>query len=438
MEPNWSQRARLARGAWLAANGGDDWNAKSHPILYAYDIEGSLDEDALAASVRYLGWRHDALRARFTRHGDNPSLTITADELTLERLTDGPHHPAELSAWLAANAAACALDIYDGPICGFVLAPWQRPQGGWLLLVCLEHIVVDGHSVGIVIRELSEAYRAYVTHGEPQLSRPLQIGDALAEEARWLGTDEADTARDFWHDRLHDHGPWPQLQLGADVVTGKGLGRSSWHNLDLPVEDTAAVRAYVREHARTPFFLMVATLMISTHLEGDVETVGVVTAVRNRPGLEWEETVGWMSNLVALTHTVRPDRTLGQELLDVRADVLDALEHGRYPIHRLTHEMTRPAWGRPRQHPCLHLDVTSEAEFDLSLEGLDVTEVPTPRGAVQPGLGLWVREAHDTISLGLAHSEGFLDADRAQRFLHRISQVLTAIVTNDSVRVKDL
>ena len=102
---------------------------------------------------------------------------------------------------LAGREAAQPFDLSRGPLLRVKLVRLSEQEH--VLLLTMHHIVSDGWSMGVLIREVSELYSAYASGREPQLEElPIQYADYASWQREWLQGDVLDEQVEYWRTQL--------------------------------------------------------------------------------------------------------------------------------------------------------------------------------------------------------------------------------------------
>src|ERR1051325_773983 len=156
-------------------------------ILYnipaAVRLNGALDVTALERSLNQSLKRHEALRTTFAVVGDRPVQVINEPrsfQLTVIELRETSAEEKEATAArLAAEEARQPFNLAEGPLLRVKLL--RLAADDHVLLITMHHIISDGWSIKVLIREIGELYEAYANGREaafPEL--PIQYADFAA------------------------------------------------------------------------------------------------------------------------------------------------------------------------------------------------------------------------------------------------------------------
>ncbi len=312
----------------------------AYNIAYAAHFYGHLNMPALQQSIDEIVRRHEVLRTTFTQAEDQP-LQIVHPEISLcIGHVDMRHLPEQDSHThaqdLAAQEAQRPFDLQAGPLLRVTVM--QQREREYLLLVAMHHIISDGWSLGIFMRELTSAYQAFssgIPSHEPELN--VQYADFSVWQRRWAEEEAVKVQIDYWKNQL---GGMPALlDLPLDrprpaVQSGHGASVKFW----LPRSTTAMLNELARQQDATLFMVMAGALkmLLAKYSGQNVITVGTVIANRNR--VEVEPLIGCFVNTLALRTQLSDDLTFIELLQRVRSTTLEAYANQDVPFEKVAAE----------------------------------------------------------------------------------------------------
>ncbi|MDY7093689.1 MAG: amino acid adenylation domain-containing protein, partial [Acidobacteriota bacterium] len=262
-------------------------------LAFSFRLRGALRRPALEGALRDLVHRHGALRTRFSNLQGTPHQELGGvparplPVIDLSALGDGAEAVQEL---LSEAVARRPFDLERGPLLRAVLL--LRSATEHVTVVCLHHIVSDGWSNGVLVRELGELYRARVENRSPNLPQlPFDYGDFAAWQRSWLAGEGLERELDAWRRQLRG---WPQeLELPADRPRPEAAslrGRTEHFELQAPLD---GLQELAREADTTLFVVLMAAFQVLLHhLTGEIRLL-VGTDVANRRLQELEGMVGF-------------------------------------------------------------------------------------------------------------------------------------------------
>lgn len=311
-------------------------DGSAYHIAPAWTLHGELDSDALAAALQVIADRHQALRSEFFERDGAPRQRVRGSvrwPLTME-----PCDEQALDARLRTLAAA-PFDLAQAPLARAHLIRLSATRH--VLLLVLHHLIADGWSRGVLLRELGVCYgalRAGRAAGLPALAGDL--AGHLRAQRRWLDSAECARQVDYWRAQLAGVVP---LDLPTDSARSPASGYASRTvSCTVPAGLRDALQRAARQAGATPFMLLLALYMALLHRYSgrDDIAVGIPVAGR-RPlpgGPDPSGLIGFFVNTLVIRARPRRAAWLGDWLDAVRQSVAEAFDHADVPFARVVEQ----------------------------------------------------------------------------------------------------
>jgi hypothetical protein len=308
-------------------------------VAIAIKLTGPLNLVVLEQSLNEIVKRHEALRTSFAAVKGCPIQVIApTSTLTLPVVDLREFSSAEAEAMhLATEEAQQPFDLSRLPLLRPKLLCLNQKKH--MLLLAMHHIISDGWSIGVFIRELAMIYEAF-SSGKPSPlpELPIQYADFAAWQRQWLKSEVWKTQLNYWKQQLS--GNLPVLQLPTDrprpaIQTFSGRK----HFLRLPKQLTKAVQSLNQREGVTQFMTLLAvfkTLLYCYTSQDDI-LVGSPVAGRTRP--ETEGLIGFFLNTLVLRTDLSGNPSFQELLGRVREVALGAYAHQDVPFEKLVEEL---------------------------------------------------------------------------------------------------
>ncbi|MGE0310749.1 MAG: amino acid adenylation domain-containing protein [Lautropia sp.] len=404
-------------------------DAAQYNISRALRLRGPLDGARLERALSALGLRHDALRVRIVQCDDGARQRLATDaEVGLAR------HDVSARTWRAVADAEARrpFDLEGGALARFALLRVSPREH--VLVVTMHHIVSDGWSLGVLMRDLRALYDSDVASDALE-ALPIAYLDALNRDpARAARTDEADVA--WWRERLRD---LPDLLLPVQ----RAAPARPWQarpGAALPVAIGAAMSARLRAVAgargTTPFAVLMAAWQAVLGDWSRQTDFGIGVPVAGRDSEVLEGLVGYFVDMVVLRADLGGDPDPATLVSRVHDATLAAMEHRRVSFDRLVAELrpARRAGANPLFQVAFTYDSTPQAVPGLS--GVDCEVVDLHNGASKFDLTLQMSGGAQAIGGWLEYASDVFDAaaieDLVAAFERTLSHFVAAIDGGDS------
>ncbi|HEY6324424.1 MAG TPA: amino acid adenylation domain-containing protein, partial [Thermoanaerobaculia bacterium] len=422
-------------------------------------LRGRLDTSALAAALAGIVVRHEVLRTVFEE------LPVTAGGHPVQRVLPAAPVPARPAALprvslmplpaLRRDAAAAAVaslwcerpfDLAAGPLLRPLLLDLAPAESR--LVLAIHHMVADGWSMSVLLRELAVLYPAAMrwaagAGAPPPAEAPVlppllvQYADVAIWQREWLRGDELARQLDYWERQLAG---LASLDLPVDrqpAPAALDAGHAGRQSLALPVGLAESIAGLAAQQGVTLFMVLLGglqTLLSRYAAQLDV-AVGVPIANRNRA--EIEPLVGFFVNTLVLRTRLAGQPT-GRELLArVRETALGAYAHQDVPFELLVERLApeRQLSGTPLFRV---MAVVQDAPWPaLALPGLELLPEAVPGRTAKFDLTLsWIPESGWRGEL--EYNRALFDGASMQRLLGHLRVLLAALVQAPDRRLSEL
>lgn len=285
----------------------------TYNLPYAVRLRGPLNIRAVTHALTAIVERHEILRTTFALSPDDPAQRIMPAVPVPVPLINVPSET--LARRIAAEEARRPFDLGNGPLLrASVLRLGDRDH---VLLVTTHHIVSDGWSIGILMREFQALYM-----GGSLAPLPIQYADVALWQQRWLTGPVLDQQLAYWRNQLDD---LPVLELPTDRRRPiQPSHRGSVQNFFLPPELCARIRSLSRLCGATTFMTLLAAFkLLMSRYSGQTDIV-VGTSTANRTHVELEGLIGFFVNQLVFRTRLKPGMRVLNLLDEVRNVTLDA------------------------------------------------------------------------------------------------------------------
>ncbi|MDA9528410.1 condensation domain-containing protein, partial [Bradyrhizobium sp. CCBAU 25338] len=387
----------------------------NYHIPLALRLRGMLDRSAWRRSLDHLFARHEALRSVFVATQGKPRVEILSPDAGLPIVE---HDLRERSDAEAAFLDLCheegrtPFDLARGPLIRGRLVRMSDEEHVFLLTQ--HHIVSDGWSMGVLLRELSQLYRAFQAgQDDPLPPLAIQYPDYAAWQRQWLSGERLQKQAQYWRSALAGTA---RLVLPTDRARP---AQQSFAAATVPItvdaDLTRELKRLSLQHGTTLFMTVLAAwAAVLSRLSGqDDLVIGVPSA--NRGHREIEELIGFFVNTLALRLDLSGEPRVSELLERTRRTVLAAQEHQDLPFEQVV-EIVQPP--RALDHtPLLQVMLAWEnnAVGSLDLPGLCVEPAGEEIDQVKFDLELNLGEHGEEIAGTLGYATALFDQATIER-----------------------
>ncbi|HEX2296773.1 MAG TPA: amino acid adenylation domain-containing protein [Actinomycetota bacterium] len=407
---------------------------------FALRCRGPLDVDALRGAVAALVARHETLRTRFEiRDGGLVQVVLPELDVDVAVVDLASLPPAEAEAEARRRAEAVddePVDLARPPLVRFRLL--RVAPDDHVLVVAIHHIVSDGWSIDVLLRELGLCYDALVAGERPVLpDLPIQYADYAAWQRAWLSGDELDRQVAYWSDALA--GAPALLELPSDrprppVQRFEGATVP----VRIPAHVVAALDDLAQGSGATRFMALTAALAAVLHRYASQTDVLLATPVAGRRRSEVEGLIGFFVNTLVLRTDCSGNPAFRALVDRVRRTAVDAYAHQDLPFEKLVEELNPE---RDLSHlPLAQVMVVLQGASGegASLRGVDVTPYPLTEDMAPYDVTVELAPADDGVAGSFLYNTDLFDRDTIEGLVAHFERFLGAVAAEPGARIDDV
>ncbi len=341
-------------------------------ISGAVCLSGKLDAQSLERALFEMTRRHEILRTTFKAADGLPRQVIATPVqsplpiLDLRALSESDRE-AETERIINSEANKM-FDLSEGPLFRVILIRLKAEEH--VVFLTMHHIISDGWSVGLFIKEVFAIYAAYCEGKQSSLpDLPIQYADFAVWQQQWLQGELIEKELTYWTRQLANA---PKLKLlpkrpRPEKTSFKGAHRSFQLTDNLAVElNLLSARAGV-----SLFMTLLAAYGVLLNHYSDQEDIVIGAPIASRDPRETERLIGLFINLLTLRIDLSGDPSFLELLGRVREVTLDAYTHQNVPFEKLV-EHLRPE-RLPGENPLFQVLFTLDNTPDSELQLPDLT-----------------------------------------------------------------
>ncbi|MEG4805076.1 amino acid adenylation domain-containing protein [Microcoleus sp. ARI1-B5] len=408
-------------------------------VSTALCLTGSLNLMALEQTFNEIVQRHESLRTTFGMFEGElvqiiaPILTVSLPTIDLQNLSPTQQETAALQ--LATDAAQSPFDLAAGPL--FKITLLQLGETEHILLLNLHHIVADGWSIGVLVRELGTLYTAFVKNGRSPLPElPLQYADFAEWQHQYLQGDVLETQLAYWRKQLKGI-------TAIDLPTDKQRPavpsyRGAKQSIALSPALSEALKSLSQQEGATLFITLLAAFQTLLYRYTRQADIAVGTPIANRNMSEIEALIGFFVNSLVLRADLSGNPTFRELLHRVKNVAMTAYAHQDLPFEKLVEEL----------HPDRELSRNPLFQISFSLQNTPVAALELPgiafraidfdAGTAKLDLECNLWEDAGSIHGQFIYSTDLFDSATIARMAGHFQTLLSAIVANPQQRLSDL
>jgi amino acid adenylation domain-containing protein len=403
-------------------------------IPAAVRLTGALSASALEQSINGIISRHEVLRTNFGK-ADGQAVQVIAPsrELTIpvEDLSELPEKEREAEVMrLAIEESRISFNLAEGPLLRVRLLRLRDEEH--VVLLTIHHIISDGWSVGVFVREFGALYQSYVTGEAPLLSElPIQYADYAHWQREWLQGEVMEAELAYWRRQLS--GAPSALDLPTDHSRPALQGFTGARKFfDLSPALTQELQKVSRAEGATVFMTLLAAFKALLYRYSGQEDIVVGTPIANRRRAELEGLIGFFTNTLVLRTEVSGEGSFRETVRRVREVCLGAYGHQDVPFEKLVEEL-QPERDLSRTPLFQVMFVLQNAPTqELQISNLTLQEMEIDNGTAKFDLTLVLQEAEQGFRGFWEYNEDLFERETIEQLAgHFLSLLSACLATPD-------
>jgi amino acid adenylation domain-containing protein/FkbH-like protein/FkbM family methyltransferase len=406
----------------------------------AVRLRGELKVEALERTLSEIVRRHEVLRTSFKMVGGEPVQVIAEAvpvPLPVVELGHLAEEQREAEAQrLATEDARLPFDLSTGPLLRARLLRLAADEH--VALFTMHHVVSDGWSMGVLVREVAALYDAYSRGAQSPLPElPVQYADYAVWQREWLQGEVLERQLQYWRERLG--GELPVLELPTDRPRPAVQSyRGAHETFTLSAELTKQLRELSRREGATLYMTLLAAFDVLLSRYSGQQEVVVGTDIANRNRAETEGLIGFFVNQLVMRADLSGEPSFRELLRRVRETALGAYAHQDVPFEKLVEELQPQR--RMDQTPLFQvkLILQNAPQEEVKIGELGVESMKNGSGAARFDLTVSVIDGHEKIGGVWTYNSDLFDVETIRRMQRHFQQLLAAAVTTPGESVARL
>ncbi|QGZ37684.1 natural product biosynthesis luciferase-like monooxygenase protein [Pseudoduganella flava] len=410
-----------------------DSTSCAYNVPAAWHLRGPLDVAALERACAALPARHDVLRSAFEGGVEGYVRRAGPAALDLAHVSLVGHAPLARAAALddmMRDEARRLFDLATPPLLRATLVALDAEEH--VLLLTMHHVVSDGWSMDLLARDLWQLY------GAPTAQAPARPGyqDYVAWQKQWAGGAEWQRQQRYWGEQLAglpelielplDHARPPVQRYDGAV-----------HHFALPEADVARLAAHAQARGASAYMALLAVFGLQLARITGQHDLAIGTPIANRRLREWEDVLGFFSNVVVLRLRGGAEGTFDDLLAHVRDTALEAFEHQEFPFEQVV-EHVQPQ--RSLAHAPLFqvMFMLTDEQAPPAPAGLALTRLPTHNGIAKFDLTLTITRAGGQVAGAFEYNTALFQPATIERMAGHYVHLLRQIAARPAAPLAEL
>ena len=406
----------------------------------ALTMTGNINHDALRSAIAEIVRRHEVFRTRFELINGVPLQIVEPDinfeiEITDRQHLDHTQQQTDIEKYLQQEEAK-PFNLNRGPLLRVNLVKLSATES--MLLITMHHIISDGLSLGVFLKELSILYTTYSQGGLPSLPKlPIQYADFAVWQKQYLSGEVLETQLNYWKQSLANAPELLQLPTDRSRPTVQTY-QGATYCWTIETELTEKLQNLSHENGTTLFMTMFAAFATLLYRYSGQSDILIGSPIANRNRSEIESLIGFFINTLVLRTAFVDNPSFEELLAQVKETTLKGYEHQDLPFEKVV-EALQPQ--RSLSHSPLFqvmFNLMNTRMSKVELPGVNLSLIKPQNTSAKFDLTLSVSETESGLLNEWEYNTDLFDSSTIDRMAGHFQNLLSAIVENSAQKVSEL
>ncbi len=400
------------------------WQMDKQSTVYnmpiCYELDGEVNVEKIKVVLEELINRHEILRTAFViEDGELVQKILSKVEL------DYSYEEKEEEIKVIIKNFVKAFNLENGEL---LRAKVIKKKGKYYLLLDIHHIVSDGMSMGIFIREFSSLY-----NGKTLEKLKLQYKDY----SEWMRTRNLESQREYWLSKFEEEVPVIDLPYDYNRPLEQSY-EGALVSTEIEKEIKEGIEKLCANTGTTEYMVLLAVFMVTLNKYSNQEDIVVGTAISGRINKDIESMLGVFINTLAIREKIETNKSFEEFLSKVKESCLKSYENQEYPFEDLVEaiDVRRDFSRNPLFDVMFNFQNNDVSE--LSMENVQIKPVWGEHRISKFDLSLIVENNKDTYYLLAEYSTALFKKDSIDRFLSHYKEILVRVIENSQILIREI
>jgi natural product biosynthesis luciferase-like monooxygenase protein/amino acid adenylation domain-containing protein len=415
------------RQLWILAQLGENGSVAYNQSV-TLQLRGPLNPVAMTQAIQQISDRHEALRTKINAQGDSQEI-LPQVEINCPILDLGTDQQQQ---WLKAESQK-PFDLSQGSLVRWHLLKLEPELH--LLVLTTHHIIADGWSMGVILRELGELYSAECQGIRADLKTPKQFRELIAWQTQPSQQQELKKQEAYWLATLTNP---PVLNLPTDQARpALPSYQANRQSLILDSQFTEQLKQFSRKNGCTLLMTLLSVYNLLIHRLTGQDDILVGLPASGRALLDSEGMVGYCTHFLPIRSQLAGNPSFADYLKQMRGVLLSAYEHQDYPFALLLSQLNLPH--NTSRSPLIDVSFNLEPAISLpKMRGLEVSLLPQPISFKDRDLHLNVTEMGGEALIDCDYNTDLFKDETIQRWLGHFQTLLESVINDPQQNLRQL
>jgi acyl carrier protein len=406
-------------------------------VASALRLNGALNVSALEETLREIIRRHEVLRTSFpASHGEpvqviSPTVDFTLPLLDLSTMEQGERESS--ARRMAQEEAVRPFDLSCGPLLRAGLIKLTDHEH--IVMLTMHHIISDGWSMGVLIKEVGALYEAYAEgKASPLRELEIQYGDYAVWQREWLSGEVLEGEVGYWREQLR--GAPGKIELPVDRERPLVQSFHGAHQtFSLTPELSRGLRELSGREGATLFMTLLAGFQLQLHYYTGQHDIVIGTNVANRNRGETESLIGFFVNTLALRTDLSGDPNFLELLKRVQDVCLGAYAHQDVPFEKVVAALQSERDLSRSPLFQVKIEFSGDLMKEFELPGMKLSPLGSSAEVVRYDLHLFFAEREQALMFQIVYPTDLFESKTIKMMGKQLEMLLSIVLAEPETKL---
>lgn len=400
-------------------------------VPQAYRMKGALDISRLETVINKIVERHEMMRTVFNAVDNVPSQIIKPYEpfsLKVIDLTGYSGKEQEQMVQLESEKLVrMPFDLSVGPLYRFVLLKLADEE--FVFTYTLHHIISDGWSFGVIIKELNELYQREIEGKEPMEPLKIQYVDYAMWQRKQMDSGKMKQQLEYWVEQLKGINDCINLPTDAPRFVNQTHNGDNCY-FTISKEDYDDINSLCAKEHITSYHLLISIFFILLNKYSGDHDICIGTPVANRNRVELENLIGLFINTVVIRANIEENKKFMEFVQSIRNTSVNAFENAEVPFEKVVENLNvsrQNSFSPVFQVLYVQME-TSNITKQAKMSGLEVSSIAVSTGTSQFDLSMYVTVDNENIRVSIEYNTDLLLKETVKQMMSDFQDLLHCII----------
>ena len=412
----------------------------SYNIPLDFKIRELFNTGIFQQSLLAIAERHEILQSSFSNENGNPVQNFAKTpiiDFSLHDLSGINTEEAEKQYLILSDAnAQFIFDLTKAPLWRSLVV--KMPDSDYRLLFNFHHIISDGWSVGIFIKELSEIYNSKINNRKPELGKQnIQYADYANWQQENIDSEKIKTQIDFWQNKLQ--GVPEIIQFPTDFPRQK-LQTYNGGEIRIQFNDSTTIRLkkLASENNISLYMLLFSAYVILLQKHSNDTDIVVGTPIANRKNGLTDNLIGVFINNLAIRSNISGNQTIRNFIEQLKSTLFEAYNNEEAPFENVLKklQLKRNLSISPLFQVMFNLLNAHNEKLDF--EGAQVEYLDIPRKIAKYDLSLIMSERNEELYGVFEYNSDLFKKSTIERISHHYQNIISFLLNSLDSNISEI